>query len=126
MDVQKALASLAELESNWDSYGAAAINGDIISAAQSFVSRLDPGMWPTRVSGMRCGGVQLAWDRGSDDLEMEFKDTDTVNYLECYEGSLSVLDTDLADSLIGRFKERVSQRSNLSGVARKIVDSSWT
>ena len=99
--IQEKIGRLAELEENWDSYGASAVDEGIIAAAQSFVASLDSSSQPTGVSATPRGGVHLVWGRDLIELEMDFLDTETINYLESYEGTISAQDTTRAEYLIG-------------------------
>ena len=87
--IQKALINLEkvyQLHDNWDSYGSPPLDTVLYENAKSFLYRLiqdvdipEPSVGP--VSG---GGVQLEWQYESRELEIEFSEPDSVEYLQVF------------------------------------------
>ncbi len=61
---------LAELECNWDSYGAIPLTKEALSAAREAVKVVSP--LPHHVAPTGKGGVQLEWYFNSVEMELEF------------------------------------------------------
>jgi len=70
--VTRRINELLELDSNWDSYGAARVNPIVAEQAVFLISALlDTGVpEPTIVPTVK-GGLQLEWHTGGVDLEIE-------------------------------------------------------
>lgn len=77
------LDRLAALGSNWDGYGAAELDRDILDAARRFAERLSAAM-TTRplVVPISNGALQFEWHRGPRILELEIEDSQSVHYLK--------------------------------------------
>ena len=80
------LSVLAQLEPNWDGYGADRISSEILAAANAialwmaetlpFVSDEPPDVTP-----MTGGRLQFEWHRGSRSLEIELESPTRIHYL---------------------------------------------
>ncbi len=67
------LTELAQLEANWDSYGAPRISMDAIGAAlDTLPELLSAGAPFPHIAPTPRGGIQAEWHRGSCTLELEF------------------------------------------------------
>ena len=73
-EVAKQLLALAALEADWDGYGAKAIDTAALGLAQRLIDELlgDVGRVPSVVP-VPDGGVQLEWDAGPIELELEVR-----------------------------------------------------
>lgn len=73
------IAALRNLQDNWDSYDSLSISDNTLDAAAEFVA--SPGLPPTctpRVLPIQGGGVQIGWQRGSKEVDVEIgKDLST-------------------------------------------------
>ena len=104
---------LAALEPNWDSYGAPALDRDIVDTAREFIGRLASYITAQPlVVPMSSGALQFEWHQGQKILELEFEDRATVHYLKWdpaagiqEEDVFPVGDTAKAISLINWFTE---------------------
>ncbi len=75
--------ALAALQVNWDSYGAPAIDRNIIAAGVQFVRSLpDDLAYRPRVVPMAPGNLQLEWHEGQKILELEFETPTTIRFLK--------------------------------------------
>jgi len=80
--IKKKIQSFALLEDNWDSYGAEAFSKDLIANILNVVDLLPDDIEiksPWVVPGP--GGVQLEWDNGKKELEVEIRE-DLVGCLQ--------------------------------------------
>ena len=108
VDVQAAIESLRALAPNWDSYGAPAIDPDVIEAAKAFIAKLPENVaFRPLIVPMSNGTLQLEWHDGPKSLELEFESPDSIRYLQRHpdrgvekEDSFSVTDVDTAVDLI--------------------------
>lgn len=81
--VDVSLDRLAALDANWDGYGAAKLDRDILTAARRFAKRLASAMTVRPlVVPISNGGLQFEWHHGSKILELEIEDPQTVHYLK--------------------------------------------
>ena len=84
--IEKAFGDLDELSTldvDWDSYGSPKISNDLIIAAKSFLYQLEYEFFAApRVVPISGGGIQLEWQMGERELELEFIDSDNIGYLK--------------------------------------------
>lgn len=93
-DVIAALERLRMLAPNWDGYGASAIDGAIIDAAQAWVKRLpmELGFTP-HVVPMSTGRFELEWDHKDKLLQLEFS-VDSIEYYKlCLQAGVEEMET---------------------------------
>jgi hypothetical protein len=84
------LNSLAQLESNWDSYGSKPPSSAAIVRARIIFSRLNISNHPKpHISAVSPGGVGIHWRIGSRDLEIEVEP----------DGQISVLQTEISGQM---------------------------
>jgi len=77
------LDALSKLPIDWDSYGSPKISNDLIIAAKSFLYQLEyEFIAAPRVVPISGGGIQLEWQMGERELELEFIDSDNIGYLK--------------------------------------------
>lgn len=77
------LDALSKLPIDWDSYGSPKISNDLIIAAKSFLYQLEYEFFAApRVVPISGGGIQLEWQMGERELELEFIDSDNIGYLK--------------------------------------------
>ena len=76
------LDALSTLPIDWDSYGSPKISEDLIMAAKSFLYQLEFEFIAPRVVPISGGGIQLEWQMGERELELEFIDSDNIGYLK--------------------------------------------
>jgi hypothetical protein len=109
--VQADIDALGRLPSNWDGYGAPAIDPTVIAAAKRFVARL-PGhlVHRPRVVPRSNGTLQLEWHAGPKTLELEFESPRSIRFLQWNpaggveeEDSISAEDTERVLGLIQWF-----------------------
>jgi len=82
---KKAIDDLDELSTlpiGWDSYGSPKISDDLIMAAKRFLYQLEFEFIAPRVVPVSGGGIQLEWQMGERELELEFIDSDNIGYLK--------------------------------------------
>jgi len=83
--IEKAFGDLDELSTlpiGWDSYGSPKISDDLIMAAKRFLYQLEFEFIAPRVVPVSGGGIQLEWQMGERELELEFIDSDNIGYLK--------------------------------------------
>ncbi len=84
--IEKAFGDLDELSTlpiGWDSYGSPKISNDLIKAAKYFLNQLEyEFIAAPRVVPISGGGIQLEWQMGERELELEFIDSDNIGYLK--------------------------------------------
>ena len=72
--------SLGRLGHNWDGYGAAPLDPEMIFTAKKLLGRLSDFPPPHIVPGST-GSIQFEWDARSRSLEIEIEDLYNVHYL---------------------------------------------
>ncbi len=83
--IEKAFGDLDELSTlpiGWDSYGSPKISDDLIMAAKRFLYQLEFEFIAPRVVPVSGGGIQLEWQIGERELELEFTDSENIGYLK--------------------------------------------
>jgi hypothetical protein len=82
------LDAMRKLRENWDGYGAAAPQGNLIDLAQEFISLIEamlrkstaePGL--LHVSPTRIGGILIDWEDRSMQHEMELNPDSSIGFL---------------------------------------------
>jgi len=76
------LDALSKLPIDWDSYGSPKISDDLIMAAKRFLYQLEFEFIAPRVVPVSGGGIQLEWQIGERELELEFTDSENIGYLK--------------------------------------------
>ena len=76
------LDALSTLPVGWDSYGSPKISDDLIMAAKRFLYQLEFEFIAPRVVPISGGGIQLEWQIGERELELEFIDSENIGYLK--------------------------------------------
>jgi hypothetical protein len=72
--VMQGFVDLLTLPPNWNSYGAGAIDLDVVRTAMTFINEvLGPQSPAPSVVPLSSGGLQLEWHRKGMDLEMVFE-----------------------------------------------------
>lgn len=87
--IEKAIGDLDELSKlpvGWDSYGSPKISNDLIMAAKSFLYLLEFEFIAPRIVPISGGGIQLEWQIGERELELEFTNSENIGYLKVYNG----------------------------------------
>ena len=83
IDCLRRIASFAELEEGWDSYGSSRIQPAAVMAATKFISEIPVERVPEpSVSPVAGGGIGFHWRVGDRDLEIEFLPNGTAEYLK--------------------------------------------
>ena len=90
---------LADLDDNWDGYGAEPIAPAMIAAVRDFLDRLDkvhgdltlkPGTetecLTPHIAASASGSVQLEWQHAGRSLELEFETPSEIRYLKWWPG----------------------------------------
>lgn len=75
---------LTQLPADWDSYGSMAASRDALSAATLFLALIEVqsiALPHPNVVPATGGGIQLEWDRGGIEFEVEFLATGDAEYL---------------------------------------------
>jgi len=76
------LASFGSLVPNWDSYGSRPISDSVIDVATGLVSQVNVENAPTpRIIPVSGGGVQLGWEKGQREVEIEVHPDSSVEVL---------------------------------------------
>jgi hypothetical protein len=109
--IERKLDEIAELQHNWDCYGAPAINPHIIDCARAWANRLPRELWKTpTVVPLSTGSVQFEWGDAERALELEFETPETIHYLKWdreagleEEGTFDADEMDLAIPLLRWF-----------------------
>jgi hypothetical protein len=77
------LRQLKKLSDNWDSYGSPKISIEVIQIAEDFLRNLEyEPLDPPFVVPVSGGSLQLEWQKGNRELEIEFINSSTINYLK--------------------------------------------
>ncbi len=77
------LMQLKKLPDNWDSYGSPKISIEFIKIAVDFLRNLEyEPLSPPFVVPVSGGSIQLEWQKDNRELEVEFLNTTTLNYLK--------------------------------------------
>jgi hypothetical protein len=94
------IGQFANMEANWDSYGAKAISKDCISKTIDILNRIielreDEGIYilPPFIAPLSDGGIQLEWERESRYLEISISYDSTINCFvmdDTSEGEISI------------------------------------
>jgi hypothetical protein len=96
--VHDALTRLRAFEANWNGYGAAPPDPQILATAAKVVESIPIDSGPTpQVVPMTRGRVQLEWHRGARSLELEFETADKIHYLK-WDSSQGIDEEDVFDA----------------------------
>lgn len=96
----QALAELATLPDNWDGYGSPGLQAAAVKAAFQLLAAVEKeGLPAPHLCPVTGGGVGLAWQVGSRELEVEILPDGTMGYLtvegeDMHEGPLSLADVE--------------------------------
>lgn len=72
VDALKTIASFEGLKNNWDSYGSPVIPFEVLSLAIDLVRNISlENLPPPRIVPVSGGGIQLEWEKGTRELEIE-------------------------------------------------------
>jgi len=86
--LMQGFVDLLTLSTNWDSYGAGAIDSKLVHGAVNFINGLlGPATPAPRVVPLSSGGLQLEWHRQGIDLEVVFDRNDKPFF--CYRNRVS-------------------------------------
>jgi len=90
--IEEELDEIAQLQGNWDGYGASAIDPSILAAARQFIRDLPEALaYRPHVVPTSSGGVQFEWHHESKILELEFETPHTIHFLQWHpEASVEV------------------------------------
>lgn len=81
--VEAKLDDLGRLGANWDSYGAAPVDPNVIAAARALIRSLPENIaYRPRVVPLSSGGLQFEWHEGTKVLELELENPQTIHYLQ--------------------------------------------
>jgi hypothetical protein len=69
-ELKKRVNEFADMEPNWDSYGAKPISKDCISKAIELLDKMDKDVPPPFVAPLPSGGIQFEWETESGYMEI--------------------------------------------------------
>jgi hypothetical protein len=79
---QRKVTELSNLSENWDSYGSSSIQPPAIEMALKILSLVDrQGVATPQIFPVSGGGIQLEWQSGSRELELEILPNGMLEYL---------------------------------------------
>jgi hypothetical protein len=68
------LARFSDFQVNWDSYNSQPISDKVLDVVSEIISNISIDKLPTpRVSPIKGGGIQLAWEKGTREVELEIR-----------------------------------------------------
>ena len=83
----KKILGLKSLGTNWDSYGSPPVTNLAVNSALHLVKYAGIGNSPTpRVIPVSGGGIQLEWESGARELEIEIQANGVIMYLPVHDG----------------------------------------
>jgi hypothetical protein len=122
------LAALKDLPPDWNGYGAAPIDTEIIASASMFINDLG-AEFPSApvVVPMTKGRLQFEWHQGNRSLEIEFEKPQTIHYLK-WDSGLGIEDEDIIDTMneraiSGLFEWFSSEKRDADSVGRRTASS---
>lgn len=82
-DAKRHLGSLAQLQEDWDGYGAAAPDPDILDSAASLLTSYATraALPPPSISPTRTGGVLFEWENGPHEIEVQVVSRSAASYV---------------------------------------------